>query len=100
MLGLPLDAPTFVRLYADEVLGRLDPEQVHRELMQLAGGRIPVICCFERADRLCPGQYCHRALAAAWLSESLGVMVPEFGFETLSQEQHPLRPPYHTETTR
>jgi hypothetical protein len=55
-----------------EQLAALDPRQVWDDLHQLAGGADPILLCFER-DR-CD---CHRALVAAWLSEALGVEVPE-----------------------
>ena len=32
-------------------------------------------------------------MAAEWLAEALGVTVPEFGFESLPQHEHPLMPP-------
>ena len=47
--------------------------------------------CFER-----PGTsdgWCHRALTARWLSTSLGIEVPEFGYEHLAQAEHPMLPP-------
>ncbi len=31
-------------------------------------------------------------MAAEWLAEALGVTVPEFGFESLPQHEHPLMP--------
>ena len=75
--------------YQAEVLDRLDPHQIARELEQLAGGRIPTLLCFERAGG---PKWCHRSLAAAWLAEALGLPVPEFGFEDRPQDQHPLLP--------
>ena len=32
-------------------------------------------------------------MAAEWLAEALGATVPEFGFESLPQHEHPLMPP-------
>lgn len=84
-----VDVETYGRLYQTEVLDLLDPHQVAAELQALAGGRIPVLLCFERAGT---STWCHRALAAAWLAEGLGVPVPELGYEHLPQDQHPLRP--------
>ena len=83
------------RRYQAEVLDKLDPKAVAAELAALAGGRVPVLCCFERPHT---GQWCHRALAAAWLAEALGEPVPEFGFEGLAQAEHPLRPPADSAT--
>lgn len=84
-----VDVETYARLYQAEVLDRLDPHQVAAELQALAGGRIPVLLCFERAGT---STWCHRALCAAWLAEGLGAPVPEFGFEHQTQAEHPLHP--------
>ena len=83
-----LTAPDFAARYQD-LLSRLDPERVHDELMRIADGRVPVLCCFERVGG--PG-WCHRSLAASWLSDALGVAVPELGFESLAMDLHPLLP--------
>jgi hypothetical protein len=81
-------APTeWAARYQREVLDRLDPRHVAAELEELARGLIPVLCCFERAGY---GLWCHRALAAAWIGEGLGIAVHELGFEN---SEHPLRPP-------
>ena len=76
--------------YRTEILGPLDPRKVRDDLDGLAAGRTPVLLCYER-----PGgaDWCHRAMAAEWLAEALGVAVPEFGYETRSQGEHPLMPP-------
>jgi hypothetical protein len=77
------------RRYFAEILGPLDPRAVAAELTVMAGGRIPVLLCFERSGR---GQWCHRALVASWLADAMGQPVPEFGHEHLAQERHPLLP--------
>jgi hypothetical protein len=53
----------------------------HERLLELAGGRVPVLCCFERsaASRGRGSGWCHRALASRWLSDGLGIAVPELG---------------------
>jgi hypothetical protein len=79
----------YVQLYRAEILAPLDPRAVADELLAMAAGRVPVLLCFERPNE---GAWCHRALAAAWLAEALGEVVPEFGFETLPQAEHPLLP--------
>jgi hypothetical protein len=73
--------------YDAEVLGLFDPHEVRVRLRQLAGDRVPVMCCYERVGS---GQWCHRALAAAWLAEGLGIRVSEFGHEDQDQPLHPL----------
>ena len=79
----------FVRRYEDEILARLDPCVVARELQTIAGGRTPVLCCWEHAGG---PSWCHRSLAARFLAEAVGP-VPEVGFEHLDQSQHPMLPP-------
>lgn len=75
--------------YRTEILGPLNPRTVAEDLHRLAGGKVPVILCYER-----PGttDWCHRAMAAEWLAEALGSVVPELGFEALPQHEHPLMP--------
>ena len=80
-------AGEFIARYQAEILAPLGPQQVLADLQRIGGDRIPVLCCFERPNA---GVWCHRAMVASWLAESLGIAVPEFGFETA---EHPLRPP-------
>ena len=77
----------YYQLYRRDILGRLDPRQVAAELATLAGPDVAVLLCFER-----PGQWCHRAMAAEWLHQELGLSVPEVGYEELTQDRHPLMP--------
>ena len=62
------DQTQFIRLYKAEVLDKLDPRQVLRDL----GSDDFVMLCWEP-----PGDFCHRRVAAAWLQKELGVKVPE-----------------------
>jgi hypothetical protein len=71
-----VDAGEYDRLYAAEVLAPLDPERVRGELLRLAQGRVPVLCCFERG----PPATCHRALIAEWF-EKAGITRRELGHE-------------------
>jgi hypothetical protein len=87
----------YLQLYRDEVLATLDPQQVYEDIMRLASGRIPVLCCFEAVGG---PKWCHRSLAAAWLADGLGIMVPEVGYEHLPQAQHPLLPPKRARSVR
>lgn len=80
----------YIRRYQAEILDQLDPHAVAEQLADLTRGAIPVLCCFERVGG---PDWCHRALAAQWLAEALGEPVPEFGYETLSQAEHPLMAP-------
>lgn len=64
-------------LYYQHVLSRLDPHQVYEEL-----GDDAILLCFER-----PGAFCHRRLVAKWLEISLGVEIPELGYEDVDEEE-------------
>ena len=45
---------------------RPDPHQVAAQLeKKITGGKVPVLCCFERVGS---GQWCHRSLAAERLA--------------------------------
>ena len=76
--------------YRTEIFAPLDPRKVRDDLERLAAGRVPVLLCYERPVG---ADWCHRAIAAEWLAEALGVAVPEFGYETRPQGEHPLMPP-------
>jgi hypothetical protein len=80
----------YYHLYRTEILGPLDPRLIADALLALGNGRVPVLLCYEQPN---PGQWCHRAMAAEWLAETIGTTVPEFGFELLPQHEHPLMPP-------
>lgn len=69
------------RRYYDEILGRLNPDQVVSELVAMSEGRIPTLLCWEKPE---PGpDWCHRGWVSSWLYESLGLEVFEWG-----QERH------------
>jgi hypothetical protein len=57
----------YERRYRADVLDRLDPATVRREL-----GDDAILLCWER-----PEATCHRRIVARWLEEALGVEVPE-----------------------
>ena len=61
-----------------EVLGRLDAHQVVDELLNMAGGRIPALLCFEHTHG---PAWCHRAIVSAWFHQALGLEAPELGRE-------------------
>jgi len=79
----------YCQRYYGEILAHLDPLQVAEQIAAKAEGRIPVLVCFEAPNS---GKWCHRSLAAEWLARALGRVVPEFGYEHLPQDQHPLLP--------
>ena len=63
----------YVTRYRAQILDNLDPQQVVRELENLAGGRDIVLLCYER-----PEAFCHRHLVAKWL-KSHGILCEEWG---------------------
>ena len=64
------------RRYFGEILAPLDPRQVVTELEALAGGAEPVLLCWEKPP-LTPKNWCHRRMVAEWLTDKLGIDVPE-----------------------
>ncbi len=63
-------------LYFRNILGPLDPEQVWRDLHQLAHPREPVLLCWERPP-LTATNWCHRRMVAEWFATELDLTVPE-----------------------
>lgn len=57
-------------------LAKLDPLATVQQIDRLARGRIPVLCCYEKAN---DGHWCHRAYISAWLCHHLGLVVEEYG---------------------
>jgi len=63
-----MEPDRFIPLYRAQVLDKLDPMQVIRDL----GGDNFVMVCWEP-----PGDFCHRRVVAAWLRKHTGVLVEE-----------------------
>lgn len=63
-----MDPETFMPLYRAQVLDRLDPYGIIRDL----GGDNFVLLCWEA-----PGEFCHRRVVAAWLRKHTGILVEE-----------------------
>jgi Protein of unknown function, DUF488 len=84
-------AEEFCRLYLAQ-LERLEPEQVLKDLAELASGKIPTLLCFEPPPP--DTAWCHRGLVAAWLQDQLGLDVHEVGHEQRGGgHMHPKLPP-------
>ena len=64
-----MDPATFIPLYREQVLDRLDPRKVLQDL----GRDDFVMLCWEP-----PGDFCHRRVVAAWFQKELGLVVEEF----------------------
>ena len=64
-----MEPERFIALYRAQVLDKLDPMKVIRDL----GGDNFIMLCWEA-----PGEFCHRRVVAAWLRKCTGVLVEEF----------------------
>ena len=62
-----------------QALARLDPRHVVGQLETMAGGRVPVLLCYEAPPP--NDKWCHRGLVSAWLFDTLGLEVPELDHE-------------------
>lgn len=62
----------YIEAFQKEILSRLDPHKVYRQLYALTGGRDCVLLCYEKSQ-----DFCHRHLVAAWLNEA-GYDVKEY----------------------
>lgn len=71
----------YVRRYTAEILDRLTPGEVLRDL-----GPDAVLLCWEG-----PGEFCHRRLVAAWLQEVAGCEIVELS-EDYVPPPEPARP--------
>jgi len=67
---------SYIDLYVDEVLDKLDAQNVWDELHALAAPYEPVLMCHEP-----PGYFCHRQVIALWFELELGKKVYEIGEE-------------------
>lgn len=56
----------YIEHYYNEVLEKLDPEQVYNDLDN------SILLCYEYSN-----EFCHRHIVAAWLESSLDIKVPE-----------------------
>ena len=63
-----MDPETFIPLYRTQILDRLDPYKIIRDL----GSDDFVMLCWEA-----PGEFCHRRVVAAWLRKHTGILVEE-----------------------
>lgn len=64
--------------YQAEMLDKLDPERVVRELLGLAGEKVPVLVCYEAPHK---PDWCHRGLVSLWFKQTIDLHVHEFGLE-------------------
>ena len=76
----------YLSLFWSEVLAELDPHETAARLRALAGGRSPVIVCYEKPEAIATGStWCHRHIVAEWLERALGQPVEEIGHPGLDR---------------
>src|ERR1700730_14197091 len=64
----------------EQLLNALDPRETVSQIGALAGGKVPVLCCFETIAKIAAGEtFCHRSLAARWLEHHLSITIEEIG---------------------
>lgn len=61
------DRSFYTEQYHKEILDRLDPAEVYKDL-----GENAILLCWERSDK-----FCHRHLVAAWLCDNLNIQIEE-----------------------
>lgn len=62
----------YVRIY-NEQLSKLNAKVIYSRLMQMTGGKEPILMCH------CGKEYfCHRHLVAEWFKKELGISVTEY----------------------
>ena len=77
---LKLECEPYRRIYFEDILGKLDPQQVSDDLHELAGDAEPVLLCWEKQADIEAGKtYCHRHMVAEWFKAHLDIDVPEIG---------------------
>jgi hypothetical protein len=64
-----MEPERFIAFYRAQVLDKLDPMKMIRDL----GGDDFILLCWEP-----PGEFCHRRVVAAWLRKHTGVLIEEF----------------------
>lgn len=66
------DNDYYIRNFNKEVLDKLNPNAIWKELRELSNGGSFALICYEK-----PGDFCHRHLVADWLKKN-GYEIEEF----------------------
>lgn len=80
------DEAEYRRRFFSEVLDKLDPQQVLRDLEERSEDGLAVLLCFEHAP-LHEANWCHRTQVAEWLTATTGVPVEEWSGVPGSNQQ-------------
>ncbi len=73
-----MNPATFIPLYREQVLDKLDPHKIIRDL----GGDNFIMLCWEG-----PGVFCHRRVVALWLEKATGIKIAEFNPKLRSHQE-------------
>lgn len=68
------DNDYYIKCFTEQVLDKLNPQQVYIELCELVNSSNIALICFEK-----PSDFCHRHLVADWLSRC--------GFDVMEYEK-------------
>ena len=68
------DTLAYTRAYYEQVLSKLNPEEVFSILDKLP--KDSILVCWEA-----PGEFCHRRIVAKWLEDNLDIKVPEYDYQ-------------------
>ena len=72
----------------NELLERLDPDNIFNAIGDISNGRDAALLCFEK-----PGEFCHRRLVAKWLENGLGFEVNEWRSTAKDEDRRPPEAP-------
>lgn len=70
----------YTERFNNEILGKLDPNEMKQTINLISQGKDIALLCFEK-----PGDFCHRHLVADWLNKKLGLDIKEFGQEEIKK---------------
>ena len=64
----------YTSMYLNDVLAKVNPQELIQTIQQHSEGKDVALCCYEK-----PGDFCHRHILAKWLTEKTGIEITEFG---------------------
>ena len=64
----------YTNMYLNDVLAKVNPQELIQTIQRLSEGKDVALCCYEK-----PGDFCHRHILAKWLTEKTGIEITEFG---------------------